>query len=171
MNYKTTLTVPRTIDEVISNLNDFNLICLEIPKQTRDGIRIVVEGDEESINEYTEHLDAEQSLEWEGCMSEGIKHDADKPRYDLMPFGALDEVAKVLSFGAVKYPPDNWKKVPELERRYLAAAMRHISAHCQGNELDDESGLAHLAHAITGLMFVIQNRIDTEGKILMDTFH
>ena len=96
-------------------------------------------------------------------MSEGVKFDADKPRYDLVPFGAMDEVAKVLSFGAVKYPPNNWKKVPELERRYLAASMRHISAHVQGNDLDDESGLAHLAHAVTCLLFVLQDKINKEG--------
>ena len=33
-------------------------------------------------------------------MNEGIKHDAEKPRMDLLPFEALEEVAKVLTFGA-----------------------------------------------------------------------
>jgi len=33
-------------------------------------------------------------------MNEGIKHDAEKPRIDLLPFEALEEVAKVLTFGA-----------------------------------------------------------------------
>ena len=93
----------------------------------------------------------------------GIKHDGAKPRYDLIPFRALDEVAKVLTFGAKKYPPHNWKTLTDLESRYLAASLRHISAEMQGERTDDESGLSHLAHAITCLMFVIEHRKLTEG--------
>jgi hypothetical protein len=36
-------------------------------------------------------------------LPEGVKHDGDKPRWDLLPFDALDEVAGVLRYGAKKY--------------------------------------------------------------------
>lgn len=88
-------------------------------------------------------------------MTEGIKYDASKPRWSLIPQGTLEEVIKVLEYGANKYSPDNWKKVPEMEVRYYDAAMRHIDAYWQGEYLDEESGQPHLAHAVCCLMFLM----------------
>ena len=53
----------------------------------------------------------------------GRKDDAEKPRWDLLPFGPVREVVEVLTFGAKKYAPDNWQRVPEPRRRYFAAAI------------------------------------------------
>jgi hypothetical protein len=88
-------------------------------------------------------------------MTEGIKYDASKPRWSLIPQGTLEEVIKVLEYGANKYAPDNWKKVPEMEVRYYDAAMRHIDAYWQGEYLDEESGQPHLAHAVCCLLFLM----------------
>ena len=88
-------------------------------------------------------------------MTEGVKYDASKPRWSLIPQGTLEEVIKVLEYGANKYAPDNWKKVPEMEVRYYDAAMRHIDAYWQGEYLDEESGQPHLAHAVCCLMFLM----------------
>jgi hypothetical protein len=52
---------------------------------------------------------------------------------------------------------DNWRKVDQLERRYMGAAMRHLNAFRQGETLDAESGLHHLAHAMCCLAFIIEN--------------
>ena len=59
----------------------------------------------------------------------------------------------MLEFGTRKYSRNNWKHVPDAERRYTAAAMRHIVA-LQSEELDPESGLPHLDHALCCLLFV-----------------
>ena len=64
------------------------------------------------------------------------------------------ETAKVLTVGAIKYSDDNWRQVPDLRRRYIAAARRHINALQQGIMLDDETGLHHAAHAVCCLMFL-----------------
>lgn len=88
-------------------------------------------------------------------MTEGVKYDASKPRWSLIPQGTLEEVIKVLEYGANKYAPDNWKKVPEMEVRYYDAAMRHIDAYWQGEYLDEESGQPHLAHAVCCLLFLM----------------
>ena len=85
----------------------------------------------------------------------GQKFDTDKIRMDLIPFGPLEEIAKVLTAGAVKYSPDNWKSVPNPIHRYEAAMLRHISAYKQGQVLDPETGLSHLAHAGCCLMFLL----------------
>lgn len=87
---------------------------------------------------------------------DGKKLDQGKPRFDLEPPVAKLELAKVLQFGAVKYGPENWRKVDNLKQRYLAASMRHINAYQRGETLDDESGLHHLAHAVASLMFITE---------------
>jgi hypothetical protein len=84
----------------------------------------------------------------------GTKHDAGKPRYDLLPWSALDDVAAVLTYGSKKYAPGNWMKVPDGRARYSAAALRHLSAYLRGELLDPESHLPHLAHATCCLLFL-----------------
>jgi hypothetical protein len=85
---------------------------------------------------------------------EGIKFDSEKPDYSLIPPRALDDLVRVLSFGAAKYDRDNWKELEDLENRYFAAAQRHMWQWKRGEILDNESGLPHLAHAATCLFFL-----------------
>lgn len=85
---------------------------------------------------------------------QGQKFDYEKPRMDLLPPLALVDVAQVLTFGAQKYAPGNWKLVAMANERYLAAALRHICSHMSGEENDPESGLSHISHAICCLMFI-----------------
>ena len=89
-------------------------------------------------------------------MTPGIKNDAGKPRHSLLPFDALEDVTRVVEYGANKYQEHNWTKLAPI--RLLDAALRHLFAHCRGEETDPESGLPHLAHACTSLLFVIALR-------------
>lgn len=89
-------------------------------------------------------------------MMNGVKYDNDKPDYTLLPFNALEDVVNVLTFGAKKYDRHNWKKVDNLDLRYQAAAYRHMIAYSKGEEIDSESGLPHLAHAVCCLMFMME---------------
>tara|TARA_B110000285_G_scaffold224802_1_gene282091 strand:- start:3275 stop:3832 length:558 start_codon:yes stop_codon:yes gene_type:complete len=88
-----------------------------------------------------------------GGFNEGMKFDQGKPDYSLVPFAALDEVVKVLTHGADKYGRFNWEKVEAI--RYQAATMRHFSKFMQGEKIDPDSDIHHLAHAITSLMFML----------------
>ena len=97
-------------------------------------------------------------------MNEGIKHDADKLRMDLLPFDALEAVAQVLTFGAEKYTVDGWKKVDNAERRYMAALLRHLCARERGEMCDAESGLTHAAHLATNALFILWFEIQREKK-------
>ncbi len=92
----------------------------------------------------------------------GRKDDAGKPRWSLIPTQALEDVVKVLTYGARKYGDDNWREVEDGPRRYYDAAMRHVVAHRQGIRLDDESGLPHLAHAVASLLFIMA--LEREGQ-------
>ena len=87
---------------------------------------------------------------------EGKKYDGDKPRWDLLPLDSVEQVVDVLTYGAKKYAPDNWKIVGDYRRRYYAAAMRHIVAWWRGEIIDPETGMHHLAHAVCCLLFLIE---------------
>ena len=89
---------------------------------------------------------------------QGRKFDSGKLRYDLIPVLAQEEVVKVVTLGAEKYDPENWKRVPEGRRRYYAAAMRHIEAWRKG-EKQDEIGTHHIANAISNLMFILEKEL------------
>ena len=97
--------------------------------------------------------------------SEGIKYDSAKPKMNLLPPKAIVEVAKVLTFGAQKYDAENWRKLDDLQNRYTAGALRHIFAHMDGEKLDPETGLSHMAHALCCLLFKLEIELeDGESK-------
>lgn len=84
----------------------------------------------------------------------GLKFDQGKPQFRLVPPFIYEEVAKVLTFGAIKYNEDNWKYVENGRNRYLDALLRHCEAYKKGEIYDPESGFHHLAHAICCAMFI-----------------
>lgn len=89
----------------------------------------------------------------------GIKYDGEKPDMYLLPPLATLEVGKVLTYGANKYSPDNWRKLDNLQERYTSAAMRHILAHMSGEANDEETDMSHLAHAICCLLFKLEDEL------------
>ena len=96
--------------------------------------------------------------------SHGKKYDSGKPKLYLLPPKSINEVGKVLTFGAEKYDPHNWRKVDDLQNRYSSAALRHIFAHIDGEDADEETGLSHLAHAICCLMFKLEDELIGESE-------
>lgn len=88
-------------------------------------------------------------------MSEGRKFDDGKLRYNLIDAPALAWLAGILTYGAAKYEPENWRKVPEANERYYAALMRHIELWRSGEADDDESGMPHLSGAFFSVMCLL----------------
>lgn len=88
----------------------------------------------------------------------GVKHDVGKVRLELLSVDALNEVAKVMGFGAKKYGESQWRGGFAWTRLY-GAALRHITSHMNGEDLDPESGISHLAHAGCCLMFLIEHEV------------
>ena len=95
----------------------------------------------------------------------GKKYDGGKPIMSLIPADIELEVAKVMTFGANKYGPENWRKLDNLSDRYMSALMRHTNAMRRGELRDDESGLLHSAHAICCLMFIGQIQCEAENEL------
>lgn len=81
-------------------------------------------------------------------------------RYDLVPWAALDEVARVYGTGAAKYSDWNWMLGYNWSLS-LGALFRHASLFAQGEDRD-ESGHHHLAHAawhcLTLMTFAMMGR-------------
>jgi len=84
-----------------------------------------------------------------------LKFDTDKLPLNLLSTEAMNQTAAVLKFGAQKYAEHNWRKGFAWSRP-LAAAMRHITAFNDGEDIDPESGLSHLAHAMCCIMFLLE---------------
>jgi hypothetical protein len=83
-----------------------------------------------------------------------VKHDADKPRMDLLDPYSMEQLSRVLTFGSHKYAAWNWTKGLAYSR-LTAAALRHLFAFMRGEDEDPESGLPHLAHALCCVMFLL----------------
>ena len=92
-----------------------------------------------------------------------VKHDNSKPRLDLVPSAALLEVAKVLTFGAGKYSAHNWRKGFDWSR-LIGASMRHLAAFNDGQNLDEETRLSHVAHLACCALFLLEHQLKGLGK-------
>lgn len=86
----------------------------------------------------------------------GIKYDGGKPQLGLLPPLAILAIGRVLTFGAIKYSPDNWRRVDNAKARYTDALLRHVFAWMRGERVDPESGEHHLAHAATCILFLLE---------------
>lgn len=95
--------------------------------------------------------------------TEGRKDDQAKVRWDLLPGDALNEIAKVLTFGANKYGDRNWEKGMAWHRPF-GALMRHMWDWWRGAPPDKETGLSHLAHAGCCLLFLLSYELRKTGK-------
>ena len=101
--------------------------------------------------------------------STGWKFDAGKSRYELLPKEALEGVVRVLTYGANKYAPNNWRKVTPIYR-YYGALLRHLEAVRTGEWTDTESGLPHLDHAMCCLVFMRELLKDHDEQALFTEF-
>ncbi len=91
-----------------------------------------------------------------------FKADGGKPNPTLLEVGctrALRAVQATLDYGNIKYEAHSWKKVPDGEARYDAAARRHRIARDMGELQDEESWLPHLAHEIVNNLFLLEMMI------------
>lgn len=135
------------IDDGLHNLEKFNglKICFEQPwnEGFTDGFR---------TSNYDEILQLVADHQ-EMLVDEGRKFSKGKPRWSLLPWDTLSNVVDVLTAGAEKYSPDNWKKVPEGRIEYMDAIMRHLVKLEKGEYIDKDSGLPGTGHLLCCALF------------------
>ena len=64
----------------------------------------------------------------------------------LMPPEALRQQAWVHKLGASKYGEFNWRATGVCASTYISAIMRHLDQWRDGEDIDTESGMSHIAH-------------------------
>lgn len=70
-----------------------------------------------------------------------------KPSICSIPSTALAQQAIVHMLGSKKYGFYNWRTVPKVScMTYLDAMERHLRKYLDGEDIDPESGVSHLAH-------------------------
>jgi hypothetical protein len=94
-------------------------------------------------------------------VTEAIRYDSDKPMWNLLDWEFIHEVVLVLTKGASKYSPENWKKGMNFSRPFNSL-IRHVYSWWRGENNDPETGCSHLAHACANLMFLFRYTIDKE---------
>lgn len=95
---------------------------------------------------------------------QGLRFNSNKVRMDLVPYSAIEGIAKVLTYGANKYTikddkgnivtkgDNNWKLgMPWLD--VYASLSRHLGAWLSGEDYD-ESGELHIDHVLTNAAFI-----------------
>jgi dATP/dGTP diphosphohydrolase, N-terminal len=125
----------------------FEKTCeLKDTEKSYDGMRFF-----KSCGNYTKKKETEEH---------GRKNDSGKLRWDLVQPLILQQYVRVLTEGANKYAPHNWRKVPDQRNRYFAALLRHIWAWWLGERNDPEWGIHHLAHAMCCLTFLAEPELE-----------
>jgi len=69
-----------------------------------------------------------------------------KPPLRLLPPALMLYTSRVMELGASKYGAFNWRKNKVMHSIYIEAAMRHLLCIIDGEEIDPESGMPHMAH-------------------------
>jgi hypothetical protein len=76
-------------------------------------------------------------------------------RMKLLSRHTLKAIDEILAHGmSFRYPAEHWKAVVDGRENFYSRAMGHLQAWKDGEKDDPGSGISHLAHAITYLMFL-----------------
>jgi len=88
-----------------------------------------------------------------------------KPPLDLVPPSAIIYMAMAFKEGAAKYGAYNWRNKEVQSMIYHGAALRHLLSSIDGEDIDPESGIPHLACAMASIAVCIDAR---ENGTLLD---
>ena len=96
----------------------------------------------------------------------GVKYDQGKPDYSLITRAMVEPMIRALMYGEKKYARGNFRSGFN-NTRLAAAAMRHIMAYLDREDLDPESSVSHLGHAMAALGMLLDNEAtgtSTDGR-------
>ena len=102
----------------------------------------------ESVKALAEKTDA-------AAAGAGLRYNAGKRRYDLLPTRAIEALADVMTKGSLKYAPRNWEKGMSWTS-VVASLKRHLAAFEKSEDFDPETGLLHMAHVMCNAAFLVE---------------
>lgn len=85
----------------------------------------------------------------------GMRFNKNKPKLSLVPHSLKQHCALALEYGTQKYAKGNWRKGLSWSDT-LDSLERHLDAFKEGEDLDPESGLHHLAHMAANVAFLCE---------------
>lgn len=74
-----------------------------------------------------------------------------KVPFSVIPAPVIGELGLALMEGALKYGRHNYREAGVRASVYYDAAFRHLSAWWEGQDIDPDSGLSHVAKAMASL--------------------
>jgi len=94
---------------------------------------------------------------------------AKKVNLHLVPAASIIYQALAMEDGAKKYGPYNWRENKVICTIYISAAMRHLQAFLDGEELASDSQKPHLGHALASIGIIVDaletgNLVDDRPK-------
>lgn len=89
-----------------------------------------------------------------------------KPPMSTVSGPVLQEVGVSMMEGALKYGRHNYRFAGVRSSVYYDAALRHLIAWWEGQDIDPDSGISHLSKAIAGLAVIRDAEIN--GKMVDD---
>lgn len=93
-----------------------------------------------------------------------MKFNEGKPKVRLVYPSAIFEMAKVREYGYKKHGTlTGWMTTDSND--HYDACLRHVFAALHGEQLDKDSGLKHLSHALCNLMFLVEEENRKEQGI------
>lgn len=91
---------------------------------------------------------------------DGLKHDSEKVRLELIDLDAELALGMVLTAGALEYKDHGWLRLntPEGRNRIIGSLRRHLRSfqalHQDDVAIDEQFGLPHSAHFLACAMFL-----------------
>lgn len=84
-----------------------------------------------------------------------LRYNSGKLRMSLVPASLGRYTAAALGYGEIKYSAHNWRRGGSWTSGY-ESLQRHLDSWREGEDIDAESGLPHLALAAFGIMLLIE---------------
>lgn len=113
-----------------------------------------IEYHDDYVNEHPVHGDAAVEAHAKASNPKLAAGNKKVPLH-LVPLSAMAYTAQGLAEGAKKYGAFNYRDTDVESQVYIGAALRHIMAFSDGEDIDPESGNPHLAHAMASLAILI----------------
>jgi hypothetical protein len=91
---------------------------------------------------------------------------AKKPSMTKLPAIAVAHANHAMMNGAEKYGAFNWRSKKVIASIYIDAAIRHLFAYFEGEQIADDSGVHHLGHAIASIAILLD--AESTGNLIDD---